>query len=100
MTVPLVGQQNEITSMDEIIVPLVNFHARVLDYCVGAAQHIVNSKMVENSAIVQGPDPGPAAGEHPMTGVMAVAMYNQIIEDMRSKRKDLTGENGDGEANQ
>jgi len=85
MSVPVIGQseQDQMASMDAVIVPLVNFHARVMDYCVGAAQAIVTSKLVEQSAIVQGPDPGPAAGEHPMTGVMATAMYNQIIEDLR-----------------
>jgi hypothetical protein len=89
MTVPIlnpnegVSEEESVATMDAVIVPLVNFHARVMDYCVGAAQAIVKEKLVEQSAIVQGPDPGPAAGEHPMTGVMATAMYNQIIEDLR-----------------
>jgi len=81
-------------SIDAILVPLVNFHARVMDYCVGAAQVIVTSKLVEQSSIVQGPDPGPSAGEHPMTGVMAVAMYREVVEDMRKAEKKLKDGSG------
>jgi hypothetical protein len=76
-------EQDQMESVDAVVVSLVNFHARVMEYCVGAAQVIVTSKLVEQSAIVQGPDAGPGAGEHPMTGIMATAMYNQIIEDLR-----------------
>lgn len=95
MSVPLIGQDQVTAGIDEVVVGLVNFHARVMDYCVGAAQVIVSQKLVEQSAMVQGMDPGPAAGEHPMTGVMAVAMYNQIIEDLRSKNKALGEANGE-----
>lgn len=89
MNEPIIEDQE--AGIDAILVPLVNFHARVMDYCVGAAQVIVTSKLVEQSSIVQGPDPGPGAGEHPMTGVMAVAMYHEVVEDMRKAEKKLNG---------
>jgi hypothetical protein len=78
--------------MNVVVVQLVNFNARVMDYCVSAAQSIVREKLVEHSAIVHGNDEGPSEGNHPMTGPLAIALFNEVTSALKEGARRMQGD--------
>lgn len=98
--VPIIGQDAEVTpedAMDAVVLELVNFNARVMDYCVSAAQTIVKNRMTDLGHVTHGPDPGPSPSENPAVVPIATEIFKEVTTALREGNKRLQSECDDSE---
>jgi hypothetical protein len=76
------SESEKLKQVEQAIVGLVNFEGMVMDYCLQCAEKLTADRMGKSS-IVHGPDTGPSPGENPMTGAIAIHIYDQVRRSLR-----------------